>query len=991
MVCGSCGQQNPEAFRFCGSCGAALIEPAPAREVRKVVTIVFCDLTGSTALGDRTDPETLRAIMGGYYDQMRAILERHGGTVEKFVGDAVMAVFGIPVSHEDDALRAVRASWQMRSAVESLGLHARIGVNTGEVVTGGGETLVTGDAVNVAARLEQQAPVGEVLIGLETQQLVRGAIESEPVELLVKGKASPIGAYRVLTVDLQAPAVARRLDTPLVGRKRELGVLHQAFERAVTERACHLFTLLGAAGVGKSRLVSELLEGIDATVVRGRCLDYGEGITYWPVVEVLKQLGPRADPTVDLFGRGSHSTGELFWAVRAQLEEVARERPLVVVLDDIHWGEPTFLDLVDHIADLSREAPILLLCVARAELIDVRPGWGGGKLNATTLLLEPLSTEESGELIESLDVAIDPATRQRILQTAGGNPLFVEEMLALVADGGDTRLPSTIQALLQARLDQLGVGERSVVERGAVEGELFHRDAVRVLTDDPQRADLDKDLVRLVRKELIRAARATLAGQEAFRFRHLLMRDAAYESLPKAVRADLHGRFADWLAAAPVELVEQDEMLGFHLERAAGYRRELGDPDETIELRAAARLAAAGSKALARDDMPAADNLLTRALRLLPDGDGGRDRITFELLAALHGRGDFERASRMIAALESSADSVAQMRGRVARLDLELQNAAGDLTHDARRVAEEAIDFFERAGDAVGLAHAWCLLFDIEWLLSRAEPALAAIEQAIEHARRAGDATLVAQLNMSRLGPLMYGPFPADTVRSKLTGMRELMRTSPRMEQACLMLEAFLAGEAGEFVEATSCYERADAILGELDMKMIRHLMQQHPAGFALRQGRPEEAVRIFRLSYDGLGEVGATGFRSTVATSMARALYQCGELDEAVRFAILGEEMGGPEDITNFASGRGVRAMVLADRGELDEAEKFGRSAVDYAFRTDFPGTQAEAFLALAYVLRAAGRDGEWGALVDQAIARLEIRGDVDAASQVRRLRSEL
>ena len=294
MRCAACGQENPAGFRFCGRCGAALEAAAPVREVRKVVTIVFCDLTGSTALGDRTDPETLRAIMAGYYDEMRSILERHGGTVEKFVGDAVMAVFGIPVSHEDDALRAVRAAWQMRTAVATLGLNARIGVNTGEVVTGGGETLVTGDAVNVAARLEQLAPAGEVLIGADTQQLVRGAVESELVAIEAKGKTAPISAHRLLSVDLLAAAVVRNLDTPLVGRKRELGLLHQAFERAVTEQACHLFTLLGAAGVGKSRLVSELLVGIDATVLRGRCLDYGEGITYWPVVEMLKQLGPRA-------------------------------------------------------------------------------------------------------------------------------------------------------------------------------------------------------------------------------------------------------------------------------------------------------------------------------------------------------------------------------------------------------------------------------------------------------------------------------------------------------------------------------------------------------------------------------------------------------------------------------------------------------------------------------------------------------------------------
>jgi len=959
--------------------------------VRKVVTIVFCDLTGSTALGDRTDPETLRATMRGYYDEMRTILERHGGTVEKFVGDAVMAVFGVPQSHEDDALRAVRAVWQMRSAVDALGLNARIGVNTGEVVTGEGDTLVTGDAVNVAARLEQHAPPGEVLIGPETRQLVRGAVETESVELQVKGKSAPIGAHRLLAVDLKAPAIARRLDAPLVGRTRELGVLRQSFERAVTERACHLFTLLGSAGVGKSRLVGELLDGIDAAVVHGRCLDYGEGITYWPVVEVLKQLGPRAEKTVELVDRGGSSTNELFWAVRAQLEEAAAARPFVVHFDDIHWGEPTFLDLLDHIADLSRDAPILLLCVARPELLDIRPGWGGGKLNATTVLLEPLSTHESAELLEALEDTLDPGTRERILATAGGNPLFVEEMLALAREGGDIRVPSTIQALLQARLDQLGVGERSVVERGSVEGEIFHRGAVRELTQEPQREETETHLVGLVRKELIRAAPAVLLGQDAFRFRHLLIRDAAYDSLPKQKRAELHERFAGWLAAQTVELVEQDEILGYHLEQAARYRRELGDPDAAVEARAATLLTAAGRKALARDDMPAADNLLSRALELLAHDDGGRPAILLLLLRALHGSGAIEREDRLAGELESSAESRFAMRGRLARLDLMQRRAQEEFAAEARRSAADAIELFERTGDDAGLADAWELLFFCHWLASRAEPALAALEQALEHAERAGDATQVGNLSLQMTGPLIHGPFDAGVVQSKLNGMRKLAETSPRMQQAVFILEASLAADAGRFEEARSLHERADTILGELGMTMVQHLMRQGPAVFALLEDRPAEAVGIFRASYNGLAALGATGFRSTVAVYLAHALYLCGELDEAERLAAEGEAIGGAEDVVNFAVGRGVRSMVLADRGEPAEAEALGRSAVGYALRTDFPRVHAEAYLALAHVLRRVGRTDEARELVAQAIERYELRGAVVSAAKARALLAEL
>ncbi|HEY6031417.1 MAG TPA: adenylate/guanylate cyclase domain-containing protein, partial [Gaiellaceae bacterium] len=557
MRCARCGQENPVGFRFCGGCGAALAEATPSREVRKVVTVVFCDLTGSTELGDRSDPEALRATMRGYYEQVRAILERHGGTVEKFIGDAVMAVFGVPVSHEDDALRAVRAAWEMRAAVPALGLRARIGVNTGEVVAGEGDALVTGDAVNVAARLEQAAEAGEVLIGAETQQLVRDAVRVERVEVAAKGKPDPVRAFRLLDLDAGAAAVARRLDTPLIGRRNELEQLRQALERAVRENRCHLFTLLGSAGVGKSRLVAELLVGVDATVLHGRCLDYGDGITFWPVFSVLKQLGERAEGTLAHLVEGASTANELFWAVRAQLEEVAAERPLVVVFDDIHWGQETFLDLIDHIADLSRGAPILLLCVARPELLDKRPGWGGGKLNATTVLLEPLSVEECAQLIEAHG-GVEAETRTRILAAADGNPLFVEEMVALTREDGDVRVPATVQALLQARLDQLGSEERSVIERGAVEGQIFHRGAVRELTQ----TEVEPHLDGLVRKELIHPTPTTFAGDHAFRFRHLLIRDAAYDALPKETRADLHERFSTWLERNGRELIELDEVLG---------------------------------------------------------------------------------------------------------------------------------------------------------------------------------------------------------------------------------------------------------------------------------------------------------------------------------------------------------------------------------------------------------------------------------------------
>ncbi len=631
LTCANCGRESPDDFAFCPACSAPLAPP-DRQEVRKTVTVVFCDVTGSTAMGERLDPESLRRVMSRYFAEMRAALERHGGTVEKFIGDAVMAVFGVPTIHEDDALRAVRASSEMREALEVLNkelerdhgvsLAARIGVNTGQVVAGDQpDTLVTGDAVNVAARLEQAAEPGTVLIGEETLRLVRDAVVVEPIRPLeVKGKSEPLAAFRLVEVTAGVAGFARRLDSPMVGRERELTRLRHAFEAAVADRSCQLFTILGTPGVGKSRLVEEFLGSLgDATILRGRCLPYGEGITFFPVGEVVKEAagledfdapdeierkicavlgtdGPACSTIAQLFAAAERdsSVEETFWAVRSFLEAVAQTAPLAVVFDDIHWGEPTFLDLIEHITDWAREAPILVLCLARPELLDERSGWGGGKFNATTISLEPLSDDECGDLIGNLlgRAALPEEARDRILAAAEGTPLFVEEMLSMLIDDGslaregdrwvgtgalsDLRVPPTIQALLAARLDQLGGDERAAIQRAAVCGKQFHVGAVAALLDTGG-GSVRPTLMSLVRRDLIRPDRSSLAGQDAFRFRHQLIRDAAYEGAPKALRAELHERFADWLENVGEARVEEfEEILAYHLEQAHRLLAELG-------------------------------------------------------------------------------------------------------------------------------------------------------------------------------------------------------------------------------------------------------------------------------------------------------------------------------------------------------------------------------------------------------------------------------
>ena len=978
VTCPACGQENPAGFRFCGNCGTPLAEAPAPRELRKTVTVVFCDLSGSTALGDATDPEALRATMRGYYEQMRTILERHGGTVEKFIGDAVMAVFGVPVAHEDDALRAIRAAWEMRAAVPALGLKARIGVNTGEVVTGEGDTLVTGDAVNVAARLEQAAEPGDVLIGGETHWLVRDAVRVSPVEVSAKGKPDPVAAFRLDHVDPEAAPIARLLDTPLVGRTLELEQLRQGFDRTVRERRCHLFTLLGSAGVGKSRLVSEFLRGVDAEVATGRCLDYGEGITFWPVVSVLKQLGPRAEDTLARVVGGASLPNEIFAAVRLFLESLAVDRPLVVVFDDIHWGEPTFLDLIDHIADISRGAPLLVLCIARPELLDKRPGWGGGKLNATTILLEPLGRQECAELI-AMHGGADPALQARILAAADGNPLFVEEMLALAREDGDVAVPATVQALLQARIDQLGGEERVVIEGGAVEGEVFHRGAVLELAHTP---DVEPQLVGLVRKELIRPAPATLAGDQAYRFRHLLIRDAAYGALPKETRAELHARFASWLEHHAGELIELDEIAGYHLEQAARYRRELGRPDHELERRAGRHLAAAGRRAGNRSDAPAAMNLLGRAVALLTEDDPARTGAYLDRLMLLMSTDEADERLRMIETLEASDDPALRMHGRLARLELRLWSDAAGATPEVRPTTEEAIRVFEAAQDHRGLSYAWHVRAHAAWLGSRARDTVTAVEESLRH-RRAFDAIELGGVrDVVRFGPIVHGPFTSD----------EMMRHHDSLpDQAQLVVRAQIAYKEGRFDESLELIEGGAATAREWGLPAMLVPPMTHMAEVLDAQCRFAESIALWEKAAADLRAFGHTSLLSTVLCQEAMVQYHAGNLDDAERLAIDGEELGAQEDVINFAMGRAVRARVAADRDDHRGGEELARSAIDYAYRMDFPRPRGLAHEALAYVHRAAGRLDDARAEYERALEIWERYDWRFNAELVRRLLVEL
>jgi class 3 adenylate cyclase/tetratricopeptide (TPR) repeat protein len=994
-VCAACGHELPEDAKFCPECGTPVAPAAAPREQRKTVTVLFCDVAGSTELGESTDPEALRSLLARYFERMSGIVERHGGTVEKFVGDAVMAVFGVPVVHEDDALRACRAAVEMRDALPELGIRGRIGVNTGEVVTGTEERLATGDAVNVAARLEQAAEPGDVLIGAETVRLVRDAVElGEERRLELKGKSEPVRAYPLLAA---VGELSRRSDVPIVGRERERRALDDAWERVRSERASHLFTVLGSAGVGKSRLTAEFLRSLDGVLVlRGRCLSYGEGITYWPLVEVVLQLArrpsdPRAAAAIaSLLGESDEpaTADEIAWAFRKLLEESA---PVVCVFDDLHWAEPTFLDLIDHVADWSRDAPILLVCIARQELLDRRPTWAGGKLNATTVLLEPLTVEETDELIERLlgDSALAEQLGARIREAAEGNPLFVEQMLAMVAESpnGDVVVPPTIQALLAARLDQLDPSERGVLERGSVEGKIFHRGGVEALA--PDEPDVATKLMALVRKELVRPDRTQLAGDDAFRFRHLLIRDAAYDGLPKSARAELHERFAAWLDAHGADLIELDEILGYHLEQAHGYRVELGmGGEETDELarRAAERLAAAGERALLRQDVRAAVALLERALALQAVDERPLE-LELALLSARSTSGDLAgalaAADELAARARNESDRPQELRiliarGRVAHL------AESARSEDERPLVAEALEVFQAAGDDAGLSETWALAALAELSALQWRAMAFAGERAIEYAERAGDRRLLEDAKFGPFPPRLYGPFPVDEALA-------FMEANPLETPHFHSMQGQLEAMRGNFELARRLVADGRGRAQELGQRLLEAGISMQEAEVELHAGNPEAAAEAGLKGVAELAELGERGWLSTVAGQGAEALYRLGRDDEAWQLTETAAEAGAPDDVITQMLILEVRAKILARRGEHAEAERLAREAIAWAEPTDGLEVKADSYRDLAIVLSAAGRRDEALAALAQAQAFYEQKGHTVGIARVEELRAEL
>jgi class 3 adenylate cyclase/tetratricopeptide (TPR) repeat protein len=947
---------------------------------RKTVTILFCDVTGSTALGESVDPEALRELLARYFERMKTIVESHGGTVEKFIGDAVMAVFGVPVAYEDDALRAVRAAAEMREAMPELGVQARIGVNTGEVVTGTEERLVTGDAVNVAARLQQAAQPGEVLIGEPTLALVRDAIEVERVEpLALKGKVAAVAAHRLARVR-EAPE--RRHRSRFVGRARELSLLREAWERAQDEQRCELVTLVGDAGVGKSRLIAEFLRELEGTVVRGRSLPYGDGITYWPVVEVLKQLGVRppeeaaAAAIRTLLGETDAETSaeEIAWAFRKTLDHSAAERPLVVVFDDIQWADETFLDLIEHVALLSSGATILVLCMARRELTERRSTW------PVTFRLQPLADEDVEDLIPK---RIASELREKIARAAGGNPLFIEEMVAMAgeADGGVVVSP-TLQALLAARLDQLDPRERSVLECAAVEGEIFHRGAVQALArDEPQ---VTPQLAALVRKELIRPDTPQLPGEDGFRFRHLLIRDAAYDGLPKTTRADLHERFASWLDMH-ARLVEQDEIVGYHLEQAARYRDELGSPDPRLAEAAAARLGAAARSALARGNWTASRILSRRVLDLVPEAHPLRLDVLPTYVFAFWDVEGGRLAQEAIDELRRSQEERAVQFGSMLAADLRIFQGGGGSAEELERASEHARPIFERLGDEAGLAYAYYLIGLSKWVRGWTVDMAAACERALVHARRANAVRVENECRGLLASAQLFGPIPvSDAIEYCESRLRDFSQHAPVRGDLKTRL-ASLYAMRGEIEKGRDVVRASREFWREAGVEAVAaasRMVEARVEWYAGDLGRAEELARVGLAELEELED---RGFAGTMALFLASYLEEQGKLEEAQVVLRHARQLTNPAEVFDVVGLDAIEARLLARRGRFDDAEQLARRAHVAASSTDLYFARVLAASSLALVLELAGRTAEAQKEFEYALGVAEAKGDTVYASRLR------
>jgi class 3 adenylate cyclase len=984
-TCPSCGQENPDGFRHCGMCGAALAATPPAvGEERKIVTILFTDLVGSTARAEGLDPEDVRATLSAYYAQLRAELERHGGTVEKFIGDAVMAVFGAPVAHEDDPERAVRAALAIRDSVGEE-LEIRTAVHTGEALVAlgaravEGEGMVSGDVVNTAARLQSAAPVNGIIVGEGTYRATRHAIEyrdAPPVE--AKGKAEPIKVWEAVSARSRFGSdVEQKLRTPLVGRERERGLLADALERARTEQSAQLVTLVGVPGIGKSRLIAELFQITEADPDlinwrQGRSLPYGERVSFWALGEIVKAhagilesddsataeeklagmvaelaedererewLTRLTRPLVGLEGAERTEREEAFAAWRRLLEAAAAQRPLILVFEDLHWADDGLLDFVDHLADWATTVPLLIVGTARPELLDRRPGWGGGKRNAFTLSIGALSDDETALLLQRLldRAVLDAGQQQAVLQRAEGNPLYAEEYARMLAEhgGGDLPLPETVQGLIAARIDALAPEEKALLQDASVIGKVFWPGA---LTGSD-----DRTLHALERKEFIRRdRRSSMAGETQYAFLHALVRDVAYGQIPRAERAEKHRRAAEWLTSLAGDRAEDHaEMLAHHYREALTLGEAAGL--DTAALRGPARqaFADAAERAFSLSAGQAALDFARAALELTdPDS---RERPVLELLGAYGSR---LADSQGVPELLDSA-----IEGFLAQNDYEhAAEAAAMRSSDAffrgdlgssRAASARAIEFARLAPSSPSAARALSQAARGAEILNRDfERALELAREALGIAEEAGDEELAARcLNTIGLARVHAGD---------AGGIEDLEQSVERAEAAGSLFDL----HTGLNNLANSLWQIGRLEEGSARIHEARALCTRYGFASGLEWNDAE-------LVYD-------SSFRGDLEATVARASYYLERESGALRYQT-------PPVLT-------TRARALLARGQVDAALADAEQALQ-AFRERGVDAQIAGYVltVASRCLRAAGREAEAdSALTDALVTPDELASDL-------------
>ncbi len=1056
VVCPACGTESTDGAKFCRECAAPLALAVPsAAEVRKTVTVLFCDVSGSTALGERLDAEAMRSVMTRYFAEMSSVVEAHGGTVEKFIGDAVMAVFGMPTVHEDDALRALRAAAGMTAAMEGLNadlearhgvrLAARIGVNTGEVVVGGGDpgkgTVATGDAVNVAARLEQAAQPGQTLFGATTYALVRDHVEAEAVApLVLKGKSVPVEAWLLHEVtSLDASLRSSLGASPMVGRGDEMLLVRQAFARSVHTRRPQLVTVLGAAGVGKTRLLTEALTGLDATVLGGRCLSYGEDIAFWPLREMLRgaagiqpgdddasgrdklrellaelpdlgRLVERLAPLAGLTGTPAEAD-ETQWAVRRLVETLGRHRAVVLAMDDVHWAEPALLDVVDHLADWTRDTPLLLVCLARPELLDERPQWAGGKVNATTVLLEPLAEADAGALLANLadGPLLDPSTRARILSAAGGMPLYVEQMMAMLAedrasrDGGSLPadaaprsvvVPPTIAALLTARLDRLAAAERAALEAAAVVGTTFYRGAVAELAALAP-SEIPELLRSLTRKELVRPDASELPGEEGFRFLHALVREAAYTSISKSRRSELHERFARWLdKQAAAHRLDVDEFVGFHLEQAVRFRREIGDADmSTDELAAdAARRLGGHGRRLAAADPVSAASLHDRAAALV--STGSPEHLEHLRLAAdsVLFAGDYPEAQRRysvaLLAARAAGDERRVTLVELAAADVSAHLGLGSDAEERLQVAEQALHRFHAAGDDEGMLVAGLTALKALNELCRWARMIRITDDLLPAAERLDDQIHRNELLQFKGMAMFYGPTPIDALLEHLRV--EPPFTSHLSQLGQVYGYAAALAMAGRDADARAALGRADALLTETASPVALAMAAFAGSDTLIHLGDLGAAEPMLRRGIDAMQQIGERAFQSSLAVVLGEVRLALGDPAEARRWAEQGRDLTSSKDVLGQAGWRALLARLEAADGRPEDGLALADEAVRLIELGDDLTARAKGYEHRAEVLAAAGRQDESVAELRVALAGYREKGDRTCARRLQAMLGE-